>query len=109
VFKNVSPIFLFLTRNGTALQWNIYWHCKRNWINIVFQHSTTALAVWCSVMRRVAGLVPETSLRPPPSRFCRIYYLLVIKAYPSCERSMWWKPQKRCPQPSYQILLADVT
>jgi len=40
VFKNVSPIFLFLTRNGTALHWNIYWHCKRNWINIVFQHST---------------------------------------------------------------------
>jgi len=45
VFKNVSPIFLFLTRNGTALYWNIYWHCKRNWINVVLQHSSYAFGI----------------------------------------------------------------
>ena len=46
----------------------------------------TTLAVWCSVTRRVAELVPETSLQPPAPRFCQIYYLLTILACPSCER-----------------------
>jgi len=57
----------------------------------------TPLAVRCSVMRRVAELVPESSLRPPPSRFCRIYYSLTTLACPSCKRGMWWKPHERYP------------
>jgi hypothetical protein len=68
------------------------------------------LAVWCSVMRRVAEFVPETSLIPPPSRCCRIYYSLTIQAYPSLRTGgMWWKLHERYPQPSYQFLFADVT
>ena len=57
----------------------------------------TTLAVGCSLMRRVADLVPESSLRPPPPRFFRIYYSLTILACPSCERGMWWKPHERYP------------
>jgi len=67
----------------------------------------TTLVVGCSVMRRVAELVPKTSLRPPP-RFCRIYYSLTILACPICERGIWWKPHEWYPQTSYQFLFADV-